>query len=212
MNKDIAAIVQERIAVYGSAGRLDHTARFILALAKINHDPVKGHTERVALLAEAVADKMGKDFKAAFFAGVFHDLCKLILPPELFDGHDISAEEYERVKTHARNAFEVLKEFHCFVALCAGLHHAMYKSGYGLSVEDFPKNWSPATIKKVLETSLIVSVCDHVDASHRTTSIKDASVAGTASLQEQLLQKFPDDRLVVEAALAAVAELAFYEA
>ena len=95
------------------------------------------------------------DKKAAFFAGLLHDVGKIVLPADLFDGHNISAEEYARVKEHAIAGFRVLMQFHYFTALCAGLHHALYKKGYGLAIDDFPKEWGLETIKKVLEEIII---------------------------------------------------------
>jgi hypothetical protein len=38
------------------------------------------------------------------------------LPHSLFDGHEISAEEYQQVKDHAVAGFKALKSFHMFTA------------------------------------------------------------------------------------------------
>ena len=194
--------VQNKITRYKPKGGLDHTTRFFLALCEINHESTKDHVERVALLAEAAAKKLKKDAKATFFAGLLHDLCKLVLPASLFDGHDITADEYSMIKTHAQAAFKVLQKFHLFIALCAGLHHNMYKAGYGITVDMFPKNWSPATIKKVLDISTILSICDFVDAfTHRITKIKDGSDANAKTLKEMLYEKYLNDHIIVDAVL-----------
>ena len=95
---------------------------------------------RVALLSEEVARRQEKDAKAAFFGGLLHDIGKIVLPHQLFDGHDIDPVEYTEVKKHAIAGFEVLRKFHEFVALCAGTHHALYASGYGLELKDFPSD------------------------------------------------------------------------
>lgn len=195
--------VLQKIKDHCPQGGLDHTARLILALTSVNHPQVKEHIERVALLAEATAKKLGKDSKAAFFAGLLHDVGKVLLPAELFDGHNINAKEYAKVKEHALVGFEALKDMYAFTALCAGLHHKLYKAGYGLNIEDFPKSWSLATIKKVLEISVIVSVCDFIDAfTHRETKIKDGSDLASSDLRQMLLNKYPDDHQVVKSALA----------
>jgi hypothetical protein len=194
--------VQSKIMKYKPKGGLDHTARFVLALSEVNHESTKQHLERVALLAEATAKILKKDTRAAFFAGLLHDLCKLILPANLFDGHNITAEEYEIVKTHAQASFKVLQKFHLFVALCAGLHHNMYNTGYGIPVDLFPKNWSPATVKKVLDISTIISICDFVDAfTNRKTTIKDVSDAAQPDLKNMLYNKYLNDNIIVDAVL-----------
>lgn len=195
-------LVRKKIKEYDPKGGLDHTALFFLALASVNHNSVKQHVERVALLSEAVALRMQKDTKATFFAGLLHDIGKILLPSELFEDRDITAEEYERIKTHAIASFEVLKDFHGFTAICAGLHHALYKAGYGLTIDDFPKYFSLAVIKKILEISAIISIVDFIDAyTHRKTKIKDGSDKGGKSLKEMLFAKYPDDKQVVEIAL-----------
>lgn len=198
--------VQNKITRYKPKGGLDHTARFFLALCGINHDSTKCHVERVALLAEGTAKRLKKDAKAAFFAGLLHDIGKLILPAELFDGHNVGSAEYERIKTHAQAGFKALQNFHLFIALCAGFHHNLYKAGYGLTADMFPKDWSPATVKKVLDISAIISICDFVDAyTHRTTMIR-SSIGTGLSLKEILYIKYPNDHLTVDAVLSEAEE------
>lgn len=160
------------------------------------------------MLAERTAEILNKDKVAAFFGGLMHDIGKIVLPYNLFDGHNISPEEYAEVKNHVIAGFTILKDTHEFIALCAGIHHALYRSGYGLTLEDFPKNWSLATIKKVLEISAIISICDFIEAAtHRKTVILDGSGDKSQSLPEMLRNKYPDDIQVVEAALKANSEL-----
>lgn len=198
----VSALVLSKIDKYNPKGGLGHTAKLFLALSVVNHGQVKGHIERVALLSEAVAMRMQMDKKAAFFAGLLHDVGKIILPADLFDGHNISAEEYAKVKEHALAGFKILSQFHYFTALCAGVHHALYKNGYGLTLNDFPKEWGLETVKKVLDISAIISVCDFIDAfTHRKTEIKDGSDAAAPDLRGMLLAKYPNDRLIVDCAL-----------
>ncbi|XOU94150.1 MAG: HD-GYP domain-containing protein [Candidatus Kerfeldbacteria bacterium] len=199
---DASILVQTGIKLYKPQGDLEHTANFFLILSSINHGSVKGHVERVALLSDRVAIRLEKDSKAAFFAGVLHDIGKLVLPYELFDGHDISGEEYAEIKTHALNGLLALQGHHLFTALCAGLHHAMYDAGYGLTIEDFPKDWGLATIKKLLDIAMIVSICDFVDAfTHRKTKIKDGSDKDSPDLKEMLYKKYPNEHQVIDIAL-----------
>lgn len=204
----IKTMVSRKIKAYQPKGGLDHTARLIIALCDVNHQDVRCHIERVSLLCEATAKVLKKDPKAAFFGGLLHDVGKIVLPFGLFDGHNISAEEYALVKTHALAGFKSLRKLHYFVALCAGLHHALYKAGYGLTVADFPR-WNPGTIKKMLEISAIISICDFVDAfTHRQTQIKDGSNQAGPSLLEMLQQKYPDDHVVIEVVLREHVRLA----
>ena len=198
-------IVLKKIAEYNPKGDLAHTAKLFLAMSEVNHVSTKEHVERVALLAEKTAKKLRKDAKAAFFAGLLHDIGKMLLPAGLFDEHNIDALEYSHVKTHALAGFQALKKLHLFTALCAGLHHNLYKAGYGVGVDSLPAGWSPATIKKVLEISTIISICDFVDAfRNRKTEIKDGSDAGIEKpdLKSMLYSKYSNDLAVVDVVLS----------
>ncbi|MDO8640858.1 MAG: HD domain-containing protein [Nitrosarchaeum sp.] len=200
-----STLVKKKIETYNPKGGLAYTAKFFLTLAEVNHESTKDHVERVALLAESVAKQMKKDTKATFFAGLLHDVGKIILPPELFDGHNISTEEYSRVKTHAIAGFKALKKLHQFTALCAGFHHNLYQAGYGIGAHEFPSNWSTLTIKKVLDISVIISICDFVDAfTHRKTQIKDGSDSQSSSLKDMLYQKYPNDHFVIDIVLEKI--------
>ena len=205
---DISEIILRKIAAYEPKGGLDHTAKLFLKLASINHRNVKQHLERVALLSEEIAIRTGKDPKPAFFGGLMHDVAKLALSHDLFEDRNITDEEYQEIKKHAATGFEILKDFHMFTALCAGLHHALYKSGYGLTLKDFPPDWDLELVKKALDISVIISIADFIDAfTHRTTSIKDGSDKKSLSLEEMLKAKYPNDHKVVEIALQVQEEL-----
>lgn len=205
---EISEIVLKKIDAYKPKGGLDHTAKLFLKLGSINHLPVKQHQERVALLSEEIAIRDGKDPKAAFFGGLSHDNAKYLLPHDLFEDRDITDQEYQEIRKHAMMGFEILRDFHEFTALCAGLHHALYKSGYGLTLKDFPPEWDLALVKKVLDISAIISIADFIDAfTHRKTSIKDGSDKNSSSLEEMLKAKYPNDRKIVEIALKVQQEL-----
>ncbi len=202
--------VQKRINKYNPAGGLDQTANVLLALCGVNHCQVKEHNERVALTAEEVAIALGKDPKAAFFAALLHDIGKITQPHPLFDGHDISQTEYLEVKMHAIAGFDALKDYHLFTALCAGLHHSLFENGYGLKTDVFPKNWHMGTVKKILEISMIISICDFIDAfSQRKTKIKDGSDKNAKSLKEMLYEKYPEDHKTIDIALTKYKKLGF---
>jgi hypothetical protein len=198
----IETLVYRKIDEYKPKGELNHTAKMFLDISSVRHHKVKGHVERVALMAEGVAKILKYDSKAAFFAGLMHDIGKLVLPYSLFEDKDITPQEYAEIKTHALAGYKMLKNKHLFTALCAGLHHALYESGYGLTIADFPKNWNPKLIRKVLNIAAVVSVCDFIDAyTHRHTKILDGSGKESEDLEVMLKTKYPEDQHIIEAAL-----------
>jgi len=198
----IETLVYRKIDEYKPKGELNHTAKMFLDISSVRHHNVKGHIERVALMAEGVAKILKYDSKAAFFAGLMHDIGKLVLPYSLFEDKDITPQEYAEIKTHALAGYTMLKNKHLFTALCAGLHHALYESGYGLTIADFPKNWNPKLIRKVLNIAAVVSVCDFIDAyTHRHTKILDGSGKESEDIEVMLKTKYPEDQPIIEAAL-----------
>lgn len=200
--------IKRKIKKYDPSGALGHTANVFLALSSIRHEKVKKHSQKAALLAEEVAICMKMDAKAAFFAMLLHDMGKILLPPELFDGREITAEEYKKIKEHAIMGFMAFKDLHMLISLCAGFHHAMYDRGYGLTMEDFPKGLSLKTVKKILEIATIVSICDFIEAfKTRPTKIKDGSDKNSKNLKTMLKEKYPNDHIIVETALKAWDEL-----
>ena len=86
---------------------------------------------------------------------------------------------------------------HYFVAMCAGMHHNMSKNGYGIKL--FPKEWSPATIKKVLDITAIISICDFVDAwKNRNTKYRGSK---GNNLRKILYEKYPEDKEIIDCCL-----------
>lgn len=202
-------IIERKIKTYDPAGNLDHTARLILSLLSFNYPKVEVGSQRVALLSEAVAKKLKRDAKYAFFGGLLHDTAKLILPPDLFNGRDISEKEYQKIKIHAIAGFIILKEFHLLVALCAGLHHKLYDGGYGIEDSDFPKDFPPHLKRKVLGTAIVVSICDFIEANkfRGTKAFTVKKSTKKPRLKAILYEKFPEDRYIVDIAIKECKEM-----
>lgn len=165
------------------------------------------HSKRVALYSARTAKLLNKDVKAAYLGGLFHDLGKLFFEPQLFDGHDISQEEYTQIKSHPLLGYTALSNIMLFTALSCGCHHDMSKSNhYALTINQLP-NWSLNSIKKLLDIATIISVNDIIDAYiTRSTSILDSN---KNSLLDILYDKFPDDTNIIYTALSVRPELSF---
>lgn len=196
---NITKRVLNRIDKYKPKGGLDSIAKFFLELSGVNHPKVREHVEGVALLAEDVAIRLNMDSKAAFFAGLLHDVGKIIFPYDLFDGHDINTLEYKEIKKHAIAGFQALEKLYRFTGLCAGIHHNLYNAGYGIGISDFPKGWGLATIKKVLDISMVVSICDFINAyKTRPPRIQnDSDKSSKKDLKGMLFEKYPENHNIV---------------
>jgi PAS domain S-box-containing protein len=130
-------------------------------------DPyTSGHQQRVGELAAAIAEEMGlgRDTQQGLrIAGGVHDIGKIVVPAEILSKPGrLNPIEYEMVRTHAQQGYEVLKsiDFPWPVAEVARQHHERIDgSGYprGLKGEEI-----------ILEAR-ILAVADVVEsmASHR---------------------------------------------
>lgn len=194
--------IYDRIKKYDPKGGLIISSELFLALSKDKHEKVREHSIRVAILAEKVAKEFKLDSKAAFFAGLLHDIGKLVLPFDLFNGRDISKAEYDLVKSHAEIGFNILCNLHEFVAVCCGIHHNMYFDGYGIQTKKFPKKWGVHTQAKALHIALLISICDFIDAfTTRNTTLKSGE---TGTLKDILYSKYPDGKCLIDTALKFV--------
>jgi len=195
--------IERKIRKYNPKGGLDKTTIKLLNRLSIKHPRLRKHAECVGLLGEAVAIKLKKDPKATFFMGVNHDDGKFPFPKHFFDGRTITNKEYVKLKKHPINGYrELRKKKHLFTAYGAGIHHAMSKKGYGLTLKDIPKNWGLPTVKKMLEIATIIAICDYIDAAlTRDGKMKSEEEESSGNLRKRLEKKFPDDIMAVRIAL-----------
>ncbi len=153
-----------------SYDRLEHMMHdTVSAMGRIveARDPyTQGHERRVAELSRSLSDEMGlgEDFAASVeMAALLHDIGKLCVPAEILTKPvTLSASEFDMIKDHARQGYEILKDiaFPWPIADIVLQHHErMDGSGYpsGISGE------------QILLQARILAVADVVEAmaSHR---------------------------------------------
>lgn len=146
-------------AMRGAVGALSHMVTL--------RDPyTAGHERRVAGLACAIASELGlsEDMQRSLeIAGQVHDIGKISVPSEILSKPArLSEAEFELVKLHAPNGFDILKvvEFPWRIAEMAHQHHErMDGSGY------------PAGLKngQICHGARVLAVSDVIEAmsSHR---------------------------------------------
>ncbi len=203
-------LVRYWLGRYRPGGNLLASAELILSFGRINHAGTVAHMERVALLARRAAEIINSDAKAAFLAALLHDLGKFVLPADLFAeqsnppaNRHLSPEEFERIKTHARNGFKILKGKHEFIALCAGLHHNVTSCGYGIADDDWPREWPHALRQKVMTVATFVAICDFLDAA---LTRNGSNLVNWEMIKVALEHKFADQKKMVAAAIQSATE------
>jgi len=150
--------------------RLEHavlgTVDAVSQMVELRDPYTAGHERRVGELSAAIAAEMGLDDnmqRGLRIAGAVHDIGKIGIPAEILSKPSrISPTEFELVKSHAQQGYEVLKgiDFPWPVAEVARQHHERLDgSGYprGLKGDD------------ILLEARIMAVSDVVEsmASHR---------------------------------------------
>ncbi len=147
-------IVQLENAVYNSVAAVSQ-------MVELRDPYTAGHERRVGELAAAIAGEMGLDEntrRGLRVAGAVHDVGKIMVPAEILSKPGkLSHIEYELVKGHAENGYQVLKDidFPWPVALIARQHHERINgSGYpdGLQGEDIIPEARITAVADVVES------------------------------------------------------------
>jgi PAS domain S-box-containing protein len=138
---------EETIADYVKKleGAVLGTASAVSQMVELRDPYTAGHERRVGELSAAIAAELGLDDfcqQGLRIAGAVHDVGKIVIPTEILTKPSrLSAVEYELLKQHAEQGYEVLKnvDFPWPVAEVARQHHErMDGSGYprGLKGEE----------------------------------------------------------------------------
>lgn len=124
-----------------------------------------GHSFRVAKYSKMLAQGLGyskEDVENIYNIALLHDIGKISIPDEILNKPGkLTPEEYEIIKSHARNGYDILKEIEASpeLALGAGYHHERI-DGTG-----YPSGKSREEIPMVAQ---IISVADTFDAMNST--------------------------------------------
>lgn len=124
-----------------------------------------GHSFRVAKYSEMIAKKMGYTEAQAsdiYNIALLHDIGKITIPEEILNKPGrLTDEEYEIIKRHAINGYDILKEIETFpeLALGAGFHHER------IDGKGYPSGKKGNDIPKIAR---IIAVADTFDAMNST--------------------------------------------
>jgi len=140
---------------------LDETTGALSMAVEVRDPYTAGHQERVTRLAEAIAAEMhfsDEHISAVHTAGMLHDIGKIYVPAEFLSRPGkITDNEYNILKQHAREGYEILKniEYKYPIAEIVYQHHErMNGSGYPRSLSG----------DRILIEARIISVADVVEA------------------------------------------------
>jgi len=142
----------------------------------------RGHSERVNDYCLMMGESMGLDrenLKALTMAAILHDIGKIGVPETILNKPDrLTDEEYEKVKQHPRQGFEILKPIKQLEDVLPGIlyhHERIDGRGYPLQL----------TGDEIPLIARIIAVADVFDAMTSTRAYRRAMTREDAILEVQ---------------------------
>lgn len=124
------------------AANYDHAIHSLVKMIEGRDTYTGGHSERVALYSQKIAEAMGYDEEACdliYQAGILHDVGKITTPDTiLLKPGKLNDNEYALIKNHVTAGYEILREVPMYQKLAEIIyaHHEHYDgSGYPRSLK-----------------------------------------------------------------------------
>lgn len=139
---------------------LDRVAKGFAMVVDSKSPFTAGHSERVAVYSDLIAEKMGYDASRRRWlrrAALLHDLGKLAISNQILDKPSrLSDDEYNTIKSHPRISGEILSAIPAFkdmVPVAAGHHERLDGKGYpsGLYAEQISLDMRIVTLADVFD-------------------------------------------------------------
>jgi putative nucleotidyltransferase with HDIG domain len=128
---------EQKAAAQHWQGNLDTTVGAIAGTAGMRDAYTRGHQERTATLAVAIAQELARpedEVRMIYLAGILHDVGKITIPNEILSKPArLSRIEFELMRGHVGASYEIAKsaQFPWPIAEMVGQHHERLDgSGY----------------------------------------------------------------------------------
>jgi hypothetical protein len=180
----------------------DATVRALIHAVETKDFYTRGHSERVALMAERISRESGMRedrVQVVRYAGMLHDIGKLGVSTRVLQKQGkLSATEFEEIKLHPLRGYEMLCEIDFLREALTGVYHHHERldgRGYpmGLAGDEIP------------EFARVIMVADAFDSMTSTRSYRLAKTVEEAVAELRRCQDTQFDARIVECLVAAVA-------
>jgi putative nucleotidyltransferase with HDIG domain len=179
----------------------DSTVRALVQAVETKDYYTRGHSERVAMLAERIAREAGlreDRVQVVRYAGMLHDIGKLGVPTRVLQKQGkLSSPEFEAIKLHPLRGYEMLSEIDFLAEALSGVYHHHERldgRGYpnGLAGDEIP------------EFARVIMVADAFDSMTSTRSYRFAKTVEEAVSELRRCEGVQFDPRVVACLVAAV--------
>ena len=179
----------------------DATVRALVQAVETKDYYTRGHSERVAQIAERIAREAGMRedrVEIARYAGMLHDVGKLGVPTKVLQKQGkLSGPEFDEIKLHPLRGFEMLCEIDFLREALTGVYHHHERldgRGYpmGLVGDEIP------------EYARVIMVADAFDSMTSTRSYRFAKSVDEAIAELRRCQGIQFDARVVECLVESV--------
>lgn len=171
------------------------SARDLLATLKQKSEFTYMHSLRVGLLARRIARFMHLDEKALFFAGIFHDLGKSLIPlSTLHKTSGWTSEDSKIMESHVMDSYRLLRDKFDFSADIVLLHHRFQKNVYPVELPPHLHAYSEGTRVLIMEYGRTLAISDVYDALHRKNNKFEEGKELTGEEIRQKMLEFNSDR------------------
>lgn len=177
-----------------------NTIKFYLELLKEKDNYTYEHSIRVGILGARIAEYKSFDPKALFFPGIFHDIGKIFVNPDILrKKKELNDAEWIEIKNHPIHAYIILKPIHSFSAEVVLRHHRYQENGYPDKIPEFQTKFSAETRLDIDAYARLVVLADFYDAINTRENEKYGSKKLSGDeVKSTLLEKNPYHRELIE--------------
>ena len=163
-----------------------------LDLVKHKDEDTYTHCARVGILGIKAAKCMELDSKALFYAGVLHDVGKVLIELGLLRKNErYSAEDWEKMKLHPIYAYNILKDVHAFSAEVAVRHHRYQKDSYPETLPEIDKRFGEQFRVVIEYSAMTLSVLDCHEGAKRVNERSGNKVLSDEEVRQAVYKERP---------------------
>jgi len=156
------------------------------------------HSIRVALVARAIARFMHLEEKALFYAGMLHDIGKVMVREEtLGKTNGWSEADALEMEAHVMDSWRMLRDRFDFTAAVIVRHHRFQRRGYPEVLPPNLHQFSRGTEIEIDFYARLLALADVYDAMHRINDATGGKALTGEEIKQRMFDTNPDQRYLI---------------